>query len=850
MAQVRAPLYIPCPDDPPGQLIPTLPIGQSPLVLLNSLQPAANLLPVAPLYVPKPDDPPTTYIAILPNATPLTLLQIKQTPLTKNPVINFFEAAYPADDAPPAYIAILPNSSPLPLLNSLAQPQNPLTAANVVARQTQAPDDSPSWQPLNQLPDPSYVIQNLTQQKLFAQGGQVPTKQWQTPADESSVWQPLSNPAFALALTQDQQKQLQLHAQPSELYLFQKPATPDEASAWQHPATPSFALQLTLDQQKQLQLRQANSQASVGKALTPDDPGVWQPPLGALDPNELLQYREGVQVPTKQWHWDFDEASVWQWKPQLPNQLLTFNEGVQAAPRQWRLDYDESSVWQGKPTSSAVLSQLLTAGGQVKAFRWNYGIDEPPAWQPVAAPVNQPLTTPAVAATPFVNVVWRFNFDDPASWQPSAQRNDSLYPPTPVQNPFAPIPWRYNVDDPSNWQGKGVANQLLDQLTQQKLFGAGGQVPTKQWQTPPDDSSVWALLPQRNDILLQPTAVQNPFVPNVWRYQTDDLGAWQPQPQRNVALYPPSVLNPFIPSGWRFQTTDELAWQPQPLRNQPLLNQPLIVPPRWQFNADDAAFWQGKPLQPNPLLLTATPIIPPGWRFNVDEPLPSQPLPFRNSSLYPPTPPNPFVPNLWRFDHDDSSVWTGKGISSRIFGQLLSTKQVPTKQWEWHYDDASAWSYNFEINAVLTLVNLVLVANPGTYTISSSGASLVYVPVRAPVQAQVPPVGGFGALGGVTWPWQIDTEQKVEFKEYRLRVKPAKYKIKGTDVELVYNELEFDVDELVEIEEEDKELLHAATVISAKMSPASMLYNRVITAECGRFAAVGEATLRLRRRRR
>lgn len=253
-------------------------------------------------------------------------------------------------------------------------------------------------------------------------------------------------------------------------------------------------------------------------------------------------------------------------------------------------------------------------------------------------------------------------FDEAATWQSlSDWMNSWVISYASAKKPSIPTFWQYNIDDPAGWAptSENLNSDTLYILSAQKFFGAGGQVPTKRWEYDFDDAALWS--PALGNLDAHPIQLltfqkfygaggQGPT--KQWHYDFDDASVW------NADASPSSII--------------------------PLLTQQRIygtggqVPTKqWHYDNDDASAWQF--LAPH------------------------------NGSIA--VVPYPFGPVFWKFGIDDHSSYQ-PFLKSNNTAQLISTEakfygangQVPTKQWHYDIDEASAWQFLAPHNGTIVAV--------------------------------------------------------------------------------------------------------------------------------------------------
>jgi hypothetical protein len=274
----------------------------------------------------------------------------------------------------------------------------------------------------------------------------------------------------------------------------------------------------------------------------------------------------------------------------------------------------------------------------------------------------------------------------------------------------------YVLDDPAvSWSPAFQNGPARVTLTQVKFYGQPGQGPTKRWapQYTQDDASVWNWPPQNSQAIIVTNTQLKQFgqhgqvTAKNWGsgYTYDDASSWQFQKPHNAALKVQGA--PFTPTFWNYNYDDSAVWNAEPISAFVPLSQQLVlyVPaPARNFPAgDDAATWQ--------------------WQKPYNVTLSSKP-------------PSPFVPPLWKYNNDDSSVWNAGPIKSTISlslvpyatsGLVVNYSDEPSVWWDWTNRNNSgllaaqaanpfqhvAWQFNNDDPAVwsgVTIANsLVLV---------------------------------------------------------------------------------------------------------------------------------------------
>ena len=292
--------------------------------------------------------------------------------------------------------------------------------------------------------------------------------------------------------------------------------------------------------------------------------------------------------------------------------------------------------------------------------------------------------------------------------------------------PQAPFYVPRPSDDPT-WQWVTPPSDTIRLLSFQKIFGAGGQVPTRRW---------------------APFLVDEPAV----TYQA----AFQNGPVRVTLTQTKFYGQPgqVVTARWApFYTQDDPAiWPRWMFRNNAMFQKPVVVL-NWRGNGyDDAAFWQGSQRSSqtiNPILTAAGQVKPRQWLFGLDDSaLWSPALETLNSAVIQILDHAPFT-KLWRYDFDDAALWAPalNNLNVPAAIRLQSNVQVlfypplwapnppdiqgwqfepnrngaalaPTGgkpaatagQWNYHFDDAASWQWT-PPNTIATQLGLNFISS-------------------------------------------------------------------------------------------------------------------------------------------
>lgn len=236
------------------------------------------------------------------------------------------------------------------------------------------------------------------------------------------------------------------------------------------------------------------------------------------------------------------------------------------------------------------------------------------------------------------------------------------------------------------WQGKPTSSAAIRMLTQQKMYGAGGQVPTKRyrfdymieepvWVGEPEPSAAITLLTQQK---VYGAGGQVPTKRYRFDYMIDEpLWLGEPEPSAAISLLTQQKIygkGGQVPTReWRWDfNTGETFWtgEPEPSAAISLLTQQKVygqggqVPTkRYRFDTFDEPFWLGSPENAAALNL----------------PVPSTAI--SRATFYVPRP-------------SEETFWTGQGNRSDAISLLTVGGQLPTKQYTFTIDDPPTWQWH------------------------------------------------------------------------------------------------------------------------------------------------------------
>jgi hypothetical protein len=204
----------------------------------------------------------------------------------------------------------------------------------------------------------------------------------------------------------------------------------------------------------------------------PSDDTYWsgapsKSPIATALINQTMFGAPG-QVPTKQWHYDYDVGETFWYATPVASKLIEpeLTSAGQVTSRQWLFGDNDYPSYQWKSPNSQIMLPLLAARPKFNAWQWKSTYDnyaDSAIWQqPRQGLLLAPFVPPRIK--PFS---WdlRFTFDDfPAWFQQTYQATGTIFtPPAPLIVPalaFSSDHSAYSAkasDSPSgqNWSGAG-----------------------------------------------------------------------------------------------------------------------------------------------------------------------------------------------------------------------------------------------------------------------------------------------------------------------------------------------------------------------------------------------------------
>jgi hypothetical protein len=469
---------------------------------------------------------------------------------------------------------------------------------------------------------------------LLTAAGQVPTKRWNLSYtfDDASAWQ----------FTASHNANLSVVNKPSVPKLWNVNYV-DHYTVWNGSPAGSDLLFPLLTSVGQVKPRQW--------LWGLDDASAWQ--FTTLHNANLSAV---VQKPLVSTFWNYaDDASAWQFTASHNANLSTV---VQEPLVSTFWNYaDDAALWTGTPTASDLLFPLLTAAGQVRSKQWLWGHDDPAVWNTQPRPMSS-LQFNLTVSGQLHTKQWHYDIDDATLWFGRPLPVSDLQLNLTAGGQLRTRQWHYDIDDASTWQWSPLRSWLMPELTQQKLYGAGGQAVTKNWTSTHtiDDSSVWWNWTNKNSAI--GLIVGKPLSLPAQQFVISSEEPWTLTWQRNVNTIS-IVLPPFKARVPRPDPDDIALWSYQFGKNVAgtvVVPAPFTADPA-RFDFDDAAIWQ--------------------WRFG-----------------YPISPAPPVIRNKQTsFNFDETSVWSyrlGKNIATAII-----TLPFLTRSTRFDFDETAIWQWRF-----------------------------------------------------------------------------------------------------------------------------------------------------------
>lgn len=340
--------------------------------------------------------------------------------------------------------------------------------------------------------------------------------------------------------------------------------------------------------------------------------------------------------------------------------------------------------------------------------------------------------------------------------------------------PQAPFYVPRPADDVYWFQQPVQTSKIIRILSNQKFFGAGGQVPTRRWAPflVDEPAVTWQPAFQNGPVRVTLTQVkffgqpgQSPT--KQWRYDWDEAAPYQIAPRGSQTIHPLlTAAGQVAARKWLYPYYNEEALWQATLENlnsgiiQQLGHQPFAK--LWRYDWDDASPWAPTIENLNSGIiqqLAHTPFTK-QWRYDFDDAPSWTYVPSRNTAVLQPSK-APFVTYIWQSPADDASPWSPLPLNSDILIFLSLGGKPPTPpQWSYAHDTATTWQWT-PPNTIIT--QLVSYAIPGMFVeIIDDASTWQWVPrTNNPTSAVVnPPVQFFGPFYApnppveIGWQWQ------------------------------------------------------------------------------------------------
>lgn len=453
------------------------------------------------------------------------------------------------------------------------------------------PEREPIW---NWKPPGSWPLRNLTQQKIYGVGGQAPTKRWQphynyNVAAEWSVytWPPQKSALLLSLLT-------------NQIFFGKGGQAPTKRWRIHYDYNVSESFWYGSQAPRNLNLLQTSLPFfSEVHRFNYNDYGAWGFWTWLYSGISQVLQIQANPFPSKAWHYDYNDAAVWQGQPRksaLLSPLLTAN--VPFPSEAWHYDYNDQSLWQGQPDGSALLGIILTSGGQSFFKQWHYDNDDSSGWTwqyPRPGALLQP-------PTPFFSKAWHYDLNDQSSWQGQPRKSALLSPLLTANQPFFSDAWHYDYNDQSLWTGQPLKSTILSPILTSSI-----PPPSKAWHYDYDVGVFWQPFQ-----VINPNLVTIPLVtkPHFWLYDYNDASLWSWRSPRSTLIEPILTSAKPFSKGWHYDYNDAAFWIWKPRASS--LNIPLTIgvvpkPSRaWHYDYDvGESRWAWAPLRIRTIYLPA-----------------------------------------------------------------------------------------------------------------------------------------------------------------------------------------------------------------------------------------------------
>jgi hypothetical protein len=273
-----------------------------------------------------------------------------------------------------------------------------------------------------------------------------------------------------------------------------------------------------------------------------DDATVWYPWINRdlANATSIIGPKPFVNVV---WNYSDDQAS-WTWKP--PSISYAFTTGLkfygapgQVPTKQWHYDYDDQSTWWNYLTRNTVVGTVQIFPNPFVPVPWRFNVDDPPPWQ---QPSQRSIALPFV---PSIVNRWRLVPADDQLWSLTARQIIVTQVPS-IQN---------------RWRLEPVDDQLWSFTAQHVITSVAAPFANRPYISTVDEAVWQSQTPHQNWVFL----TKKPNVPVFWSFNYNDQSlSWKPAVQRSkaITLLPQSA--PFTLRQSSFFNDDYGVWKWQP----------------------------------------------------------------------------------------------------------------------------------------------------------------------------------------------------------------------------------------------------------------------------------------------
>jgi hypothetical protein len=388
-----------------------------------------------------------------------------------------------------------------------------------------------------------------------------------------------------------------------------------------------------------------------------DDAPNWQMSAEWLNSAAIPMLTTGGQPPTPNWHqyYDYDEAAIWAPTPDTLNSFLTLttviiNPPVLFYPPFYVPRPGDPPDWYATPTEVPLTMEVVQSPQPPNARSPSFANDDAAFWQWTAP------NPAALSLVPYKTSGMEINYYDDDNYLQGPRSSNLPILNTPQAVPFSPAYWKkQSVDDWSVWQWQALRANVEAILSQNKPFTA------RQWNSYTDDQPVWQPANETlNSAPIQILTSGGRPPQKKWNYDYNDASHWFPWANGNLLIHTPQP-NPLIPTFW-----PHLAFNEPAVTWQPALQRPVVIPPaplyqnRYNFTVPDDPIWYRTPVRDQQIFTLAQAV--------------------------------PFIPGVWKYDHDFSKMWAWQAPPSSLIAPVLAGRPN-FNWWSWNYnaDQPAIW---------------------------------------------------------------------------------------------------------------------------------------------------------------